>query len=66
VIVDYKTDSLADESAMMLRAEFHRPQMAAYARALARIGVRVKETFLVFLAMGQAVRVNPLVSTAEA
>jgi ATP-dependent helicase/nuclease subunit A len=55
VIVDYKTDALAGEDAMMLRAEYHRPQMEAYAAALTRLGLHVKEAILVFLSLGQTV-----------
>jgi ATP-dependent exoDNAse (exonuclease V) beta subunit len=66
VIVDYKTDRLADEAAMLSRADFHRPQMEAYARALARLGVHVKETVLVFLSLGQTVSIKPLAPSKKA
>lgn len=53
VIADYKTDAVADEAAMMARAEFHRPQLEAYARALAGMGLHVKELVLIFLSLGR-------------
>ncbi|MBZ0274178.1 PD-(D/E)XK nuclease family protein, partial [bacterium] len=56
VIVDYKTDRVAALKAAQ-RAEFHRPQLAAYADALERItGARPAEAHVIFARTGEAVR----------
>jgi ATP-dependent helicase/nuclease subunit A len=55
-IIDYKTDRLAPER-LSERADFYRPQVELYKRALASITARpVKDVFLVFLHARQTVR----------
>ena len=57
VIVDYKTDRVREEKAILDRAEYYRGQLEAYAHALSRIcGKRVKERILFFLAPGKEVK----------
>ena len=53
VIIDYKTDSVKGEE-LKARAEHYRPQLMAYAEALARILKKpVKECTLFFLSSGE-------------
>jgi ATP-dependent helicase/nuclease subunit A len=62
VLVDYKTDSLPgglDPAAFARqRADFYRPQAAAYAAALASLGARVKSALLLFLDVGREVELR--------
>lgn len=53
VLMDYKTDALKDEEALVKR---YRAQLAMYREALWRItGIPVKETLLCLLAAGKEV-----------
>jgi ATP-dependent exoDNAse (exonuclease V) beta subunit len=59
VIVDYKTDAVADEPAARERAEAYRAQVALYAIALERAtGLTVREAILLFLVPGVEVRLR--------
>ena len=56
VVVDYKTDRVAGESAIAERAESYRIQLDTYAYALRRIfGLPVRERILYFLRPGRSV-----------
>lgn len=58
-VIDYKTDRLRTRAEAERRAEEYRPQLAAYAGALARItGKPVRESVLYFLSCGEAVTVK--------
>jgi ATP-dependent helicase/nuclease subunit A len=57
VVVDYKTDHIAPEQALV-QAAHHAPQLQLYGRGLAQAtGMRVKERLVLFTAIGQAVPV---------
>ena len=57
VIVDYKTDRILPEQAL-LQAAHHAPQLQLYGRGLAQAtGLRVKERLVLFTALGLAVPV---------
>jgi ATP-dependent helicase/nuclease subunit A len=57
VVVDYKTDHIAPEQALV-QAAHHAPQLQLYGRGLAQAtGMRVKERLVLFTAIGQAVAV---------
>jgi ATP-dependent helicase/nuclease subunit A len=57
VIVDYKTDHIAPEQAL-LQAAHHAPQLQLYGRGLAQAtGLPVRERLVLFTALGQAVPV---------
>ncbi len=57
VIVDYKTDRILPEQAL-LQAAHHAPQLQLYGRGLAQAtGLRVKERLVLFTALGQAIPV---------
>jgi len=57
VVVDYKTDHIAAEHALV-QAAHHAPQLQLYGRGLAQAtGMRVKERLVLFTAIGQAVPV---------
>jgi ATP-dependent helicase/nuclease subunit A len=57
VVVDYKTDRISSEQAL-LQAAHHAPQLQLYGRGLAQAtGLRVKERLVLFTAIGRAVPV---------
>lgn len=57
VVVDYKTDHITAEQAL-LQAAHHAPQLQLYGRGLAQAtGLPVKERLVLFTALGQAVPV---------
>ncbi|HEY2942032.1 MAG TPA: PD-(D/E)XK nuclease family protein, partial [Vicinamibacteria bacterium] len=57
VVVDYKTDSVTDEQAL-LQAAHHAPQLQLYARGLTQAtGLPVRERVVVFTSLGRAVPV---------
>ena len=57
VVVDYKTDHIDPEQALV-QAAHHAPQLQLYGRGLAQAtGMRVKERLVLFTAIGQAVAV---------
>ena len=50
ILVDYKTDRVADDAALIRRAEMYGSQLDSYAQALQRIfGMPVREKILYFL-----------------
>ena len=58
VVVDFKTDAVADEAGARERAEDYRAQLALYARALElATGRTVRDTVLLFLAPGVEIRI---------
>jgi ATP-dependent helicase/nuclease subunit A len=57
VVVDYKTDGIAPEQALV-QAAHHAPQLQLYGRGLAQaLGRPVRERLVVFTAIGRSVRV---------
>ena len=61
VVLDFKTDDVADAPAALVRAEHYRPQLAAYARAVARLvglGRGQIEARLLFVGPGVVVPVE--------
>ena len=57
VIVDYKTEAVSDEQALM-QAAHHAPQLQIYGRGLAQAtGLKVRERLVLFTALGRAVPV---------
>jgi ATP-dependent helicase/nuclease subunit A len=57
VVVDYKTDNIAPEQALV-QAAHHAPQLQLYGRGLAQaLGRPVRERLVVFTAVGRSVRV---------
>ena len=57
VVVDYKTDGIGPEQAL-LQAAHHAPQLQLYGRGLAQAtGLRVKERLVLFTAIGEAIQV---------
>jgi ATP-dependent exoDNAse (exonuclease V) beta subunit len=57
VVVDYKSDAIAEEHALA-QAAHHAPQLQLYARGLAQAaGMPVRERLVVFTALGRAVPV---------
>src|SRR5918992_851032 len=55
VVVDYKTDALADDAAIDAAADRYRPQLGAYVLALeSALGMPVSRCVLLFLAGGRA------------
>ena len=58
VVVDYKTDRIADEAAVARKTEYYAPQLELYARALREItGKEVSECILYFLDADREVKV---------
>ena len=57
VIVDYKTDHIADDQAL-IQAAHHAPQLQLYGRGLAQAtGLSVRERLVLFTALGRTVPV---------
>jgi len=57
VVVDYKTDAIADEQAIA-QAAHHAPQLQLYGRGLAQAsGLRVRQRLVVFTGIGREVPV---------
>ena len=57
VLVDYKTDRVADDAALMRHAELYIGQLDTYAQALQRIfGLPVREKILYFLSAEKEIR----------
>ena len=57
VVVDYKTDSIAAEHAL-IQAAHHAPQLQLYGRGLAQAtGMKIKERLVLFTTLGQTVPV---------
>ena len=65
VLVDYKTDRVTRDT-IDARAEFYRPQVESYARAIEGIvGARVKAVHLVFLAAREVISLSPSEGTGR-